>query len=93
MSEMMTVGKNSNLRRQSMELLKNLTDILREMISSGDVEGVQRLQEWIDSIRKSAPRSTDSKTVEVFSEADSNRRSFIAAPALLYLAAEGRDSG
>lgn len=55
MSEMMTVGKNSNLRRQSMELLKNLTDILREMISSGDEEGVQRLQEWIDSLRKPAP--------------------------------------
>lgn len=54
MSEM-TVGKNSNLRRQSMELLKNLTDILREMISSGDAEGVQRLQEWIDSLRKPAP--------------------------------------
>jgi len=55
MSEMMTVGKNSNLRRQSMELLKNLTDILREMISSGDEEGIQRLQEWIDSLRKPAP--------------------------------------
>jgi hypothetical protein len=55
MSEMMTVGKNSNLRRQSMELLKNLTDILREMISSGDAEGIQRLQEWIDSLRKPAP--------------------------------------
>ena len=53
--EMMTAEKNPILRRKSMELLKNLTDILREMISSGDAEGVQRLQEWIDSLRKPAP--------------------------------------
>jgi len=55
MSEMMSIEKNSRLRRQSMELLKDLTDLLRGMISSGDEEGVRRLQELIDSIRKPAP--------------------------------------
>jgi hypothetical protein len=55
MSEIMTIEKNSRLRRKSMELLKDLTDLLRGMISSGDEEGVRRLQELIDSIRKPAP--------------------------------------
>jgi len=55
MSETMSIEKNSRLRRQSMELLKDLTDLLRGMISSGDEEGVRRLQELIDSIRKPAP--------------------------------------
>lgn len=55
MSEMIALEKNSRLRRQSMELLKDLTDILRGMISSGDEEGVRRLQELIDSIRKPGP--------------------------------------
>jgi hypothetical protein len=55
MSEMMRIEKHSRLRRQSMELLKDLTDLLRGMISSGDEEGVRRLQELIDSIRKPAP--------------------------------------
>ncbi len=52
---MIALEKNSRLRRQSMELLKDLTDILRGMISSGDEEGVRRLQELIDSIRKPGP--------------------------------------
>ena len=55
MSEMIALEKNSRLRRQSMELLKDLTDILRGMISSGDEEGVRRLQELIESIRKPGP--------------------------------------
>jgi len=55
MSETMSIEKSSRLRRQSMELLKDLTDLLRGMISSGDEEGVRRLQELIDSIRKPAP--------------------------------------
>jgi hypothetical protein len=55
MSEIMTIEKNSRLRRKSLELLKDLTYLLRGIISSGDEEGVRRLQELIDSIRKPAP--------------------------------------
>ena len=51
----MTVERKSTLRRKSMELLKDLTEILRAMISSEDEEGIRRLQELIDLLRKPAP--------------------------------------
>ena len=35
------------LRRKSMELLKNITQMLQEILSSGDEEGFRRLEETI----------------------------------------------
>ena len=43
-----------------MELLKELTDILREIISSGDEEGLQRLQEMVRAIAETRPKPRDS---------------------------------
>jgi hypothetical protein len=50
---MMTAEKNPILRRKSMELLKDLTQILREIIGSGDEESFRRLEETIRSIDES----------------------------------------
>jgi hypothetical protein len=47
---------NTTLIRRSMELLKELTEILREIISSGDEESFRKLQEFIRSLRE--PTST-----------------------------------
>jgi len=44
---MMTVEKNPTLRRKSMELLKELTQVLQEIIRSGDEESLRRLEETI----------------------------------------------
>ena len=49
-AEMMTVEKNPTLRRKSMELLKELTQILQEIIRSGDEESLRRLEETIRTI-------------------------------------------
>jgi hypothetical protein len=49
----MTAEKNPILRRKSMELLKDLTQILQEMIGSGDEEGFRRLEETIHAIDES----------------------------------------
>ena len=46
--------RNSLLSRQSMELLKELVEILREIISSGDEESLQRLQQMVRSMQKPA---------------------------------------
>ena len=47
---MMMAEKNSILRRKSMELLKDLTQILQEIIGSGDEERFRRLEETIRAI-------------------------------------------
>lgn len=49
----MRTEKNPILRRKSMELLKDLTEILREIIGSGDEESFRRLEETIRAIDKS----------------------------------------
>ena len=48
--EMTTAEKNPILRRKSMELLKDLTQILQEIIGSGDEERFRRLEETIRAI-------------------------------------------
>jgi hypothetical protein len=50
MSEMMTVARKSTLRRKSMELLKELTQILQDIIGSGDEESLRRLEETIRAL-------------------------------------------
>ena len=42
--------KNPILRRKSMELLKDLTQILQEIIGSGDENSLRRLEETIRAI-------------------------------------------
>lgn len=51
--ELMTAEKNPILRQKSMELLKDLTQILREIIGSGDEESFRRLEETIRAIDES----------------------------------------
>ena len=48
--EMMTAEKSPRLRRKSMELLKELTQILQEIIGSGDEESFRRLEETIRAL-------------------------------------------
>jgi hypothetical protein len=50
---MMTAEKTPVLRRKSMELLKDLTQILREIIGSGDEERFRMLEETIRAIDES----------------------------------------
>ena len=45
--------KNPILRRKSMELLKDLTRILQEIIGSGDENSLRRLEETIRAIDES----------------------------------------
>jgi hypothetical protein len=45
--ELVTIEKNPTLRRKSMELLKELTQILQDIIGSGDEESLRRLEETI----------------------------------------------
>jgi len=52
-SEMMAAEKNPILRQKSMELLKELTQILQEIIGSGDEESFRRLEETIRAIDES----------------------------------------
>ena len=51
--EMTTAEKNPILRRKSMELLKDLTQILQEIIRSGDEESLRRLEETIRALDES----------------------------------------
>ena len=51
--ETMTPEKTPALRRKSMELLKDLTQILQEIIRSGDEESFRRLEETIRAIDES----------------------------------------
>ena len=45
--------KSSILRRKSIELLKQLTQILQEIIGSGDEESLHRLEETIHQLDES----------------------------------------
>ena len=45
------MGKSA-LRRKSMELLKDMTQILREILSSGDVEGLRQLEKTIRALEQ-----------------------------------------
>jgi hypothetical protein len=45
--------KNPILRRKTMELLKDLTQILQEIIGSGDENSLRRLEETIRAIDES----------------------------------------
>jgi len=51
--ETMTGEKTPILRGKSMELLKDLTQILQEIIRSGDEESFRRLEETIRAIDES----------------------------------------
>jgi hypothetical protein len=51
--ETMTAEKTPILRGKSMELLKDLTQILQEIIGSGDEESLRRLEETIRAIDES----------------------------------------
>ena len=42
----------SALRRKSMELLKDVTEILREILSSGDEEGLRHVEETIRALEQ-----------------------------------------
>jgi len=55
--EMMTAEKTPILRRKSMELLKDFTQILQEIIGSGDEESLRRLEETIRALDESRRRS------------------------------------
>jgi hypothetical protein len=50
---MMMAERNAMLRRQSMELLKELTEILQRIISSGDEQSLVRLRETIRALCES----------------------------------------
>jgi hypothetical protein len=45
------MGKSA-LRRKSMELLKDMTQILREILSSGDEEGLRQLEKTIRTLEQ-----------------------------------------
>ncbi len=49
---MATAETKPILRLKSMKLLKDLTDILREMIGSGDEESLRRLEETIHALNE-----------------------------------------
>ena len=51
--ETMTAEKTPVLRQKSMELLKDLTQILQEIIRSGDEESFRRLEQTIRAIDES----------------------------------------
>ena len=56
---MMIAEKNAILRRQSMELLKELTEILQRIIGSGDEQSLVRLRDAIRALYESR-RESDS---------------------------------
>jgi hypothetical protein len=45
--------RNPALRRKSMELLKDITQMLREILSSGDEEGLRQLEKTIRALEQS----------------------------------------
>ena len=51
--ETMTADKTPILRSKSLELLKDLTQILQEIIRSGDEESLRRLEEIIRALDES----------------------------------------
>jgi hypothetical protein len=46
-------ARNPALRRKSMELLKDITQILREILSSDDEEGLLQLEKTIRALEQS----------------------------------------
>jgi len=54
---MMIAEKNAILRRQSMELLKELSEILQRIIGSGDEQSLVRLREAIRALYESRRES------------------------------------
>ena len=50
--------KSSILRQKSIELLKELTQILQEIIGSGDEESLRRLEETIRKLDESRRRAS-----------------------------------
>jgi hypothetical protein len=44
--------RNPALRRKSMELLRDITQMLREIISAGDEEGLRQFEETIRALRQ-----------------------------------------
>jgi hypothetical protein len=51
--------KNAMLRRQSMELLKELTEILPRIIGSDDEQSLSRLRETIRALYESRRKAPD----------------------------------
>jgi hypothetical protein len=45
--------RNPALRRKSMKLLKDITQMLREILSSGDEEGLRQLEKTIRALEQS----------------------------------------
>jgi hypothetical protein len=56
--EMMTAEKTPILRRKSMQLLKDLTQILQEIIGSEDEESLRKLEETIRALDESRQKSS-----------------------------------
>jgi hypothetical protein len=54
---MITAESKPILHRKSMELLKDLTQILQEIIASGDEESLRRFKETIRALDESRRRS------------------------------------
>jgi hypothetical protein len=55
----MMAEKNAELRRKSMELLEELTHILRRIIGSGDEQSLSRLQKTIRALCESRRKPAD----------------------------------
>ena len=53
------VEKNAMLRRKSMELLKELTEILQRIIGSRDEQSFRRVQETIRTLYETRHSPTD----------------------------------
>ena len=56
------VVRNPVLIRNSMELIKEITDILREIIASGDEQGFRRLKEIV-RVFKDSRQSVESRAL------------------------------
>jgi hypothetical protein len=48
--------RNPALRRKSMELLKDITQMLREILSADDEEGLRQLEKTIRALEQSRQR-------------------------------------
>jgi hypothetical protein len=49
--------RNPALRRKSMELLKDITQMLREILSSDDEEGLRQLEKTIRALEQSRQKA------------------------------------
>ena len=56
---MMVAERNAELRRKSMELLEELTQILRRIVGSGDEQSLKRLQETMRALYESRRKPAD----------------------------------